>query len=633
MRSSSRFLATAALLALAPFALAQDQKQSSSSSTNGKDKPAQSSSSSGNDPAFAQEKAPSLVDPAGAAISLVDSETLFTMAAALNACGYNDGLEESQPLRLKIRDEVDRALAASETARAKRDDLCRYIAQHKMTGTIKDVTQYISLALYLTPPPALETSVELPEMPPDSTQVVEILPFLRDFAVAVDLHGIWVINHREYDDVVNSLHDALTQMIVSTNFYLKMPASGYDGRRFLVAVEPQLSPRAINARVYGADYYVVVSPSKKPATQESETAATVLASEIRMGDIRHTYLHYLIEPLLYQRATAMDRFLPILKEVREAPLDYRYRSDIVELTIECLIKAIESRTLNTGIPDYVAPKDERRSDFATIQTERNAVIARQERVRIAHVRHEMAQGYVLTAYFYEQMTNFEKDPASLKDSIGELVYTMDVDHEQHRARDVTFDAQADDDVLRRTAPRKLTGLDLAEARLAAGDYATAASLARQSLVMESKSDSVDRVAESGRANFILARVAILTKHPEDAIAGFQKAAATAKETRILAWSHIYLGRIDDLKCRREDAVAEYKAALAVRDGQQDTRIAAERGVRTAFNVQDHACQAGQQDDKDDDPDSRDDSKYKDDPQPDPKVSAPATTPHPPQHLQ
>jgi len=44
-----------------------------------------------------------------------------------------------------------------------------------------------------------------------------------------------------------------------------------------------------------------------------------------MGDVRHTYLHYLIEPLLYQRATAMDRFLPILKDVRDAPLEYVYR--------------------------------------------------------------------------------------------------------------------------------------------------------------------------------------------------------------------------------------------------------------------------------------------------------------------
>jgi hypothetical protein len=566
-----------AVLGLSPLLAAQqgtpDASSSSSSSAPAKGKPGQNASSS----AYVQEKAPSLVDPAGPAIELVNSETLFTMAAALNACGYDEGLDESDPVRKQVRDEVAQALAASEDARSKRDKVCLYIAQHRMTGTIKDVSQYISLALYLTPPPELETSVELPEMPPDSTQVVEILPLLKDFALSVDLHGIWVTHRRSYDDVVNHLHDALTKMILSTNYYLKMPASTYDGRRFVVVVEPQLSPRTINARVYGADYVVVVSP---------------VNGQIRMNDVRHTYLHYLIEPLLYQRSSAMDRFLPILKEVREAPLEYRFRSDIVDLTIECLIKAVEARTMDTGIPAYVVPPNSTREDFERIERDRNAVQQKQEQVRAARVRHEMAQGFVLTQYFYEQMVQFEKDPASLKDTIGELVYGMDIDHEQHRARAVAFDSQADDDVLRRTAPRKLTGLDLAEARLAAGDYATASALARQSLVMASKDEAgKDSAADVGRANFILARAAILTGHPDEAMAGFQKAAATAKETRILAWSHIYLGRMADLDCKRDEALTEYKEALAVRDGQQDTRLAAERGVKAAYAVKGHSCDA------------------------------------------
>ena len=560
-----------ALLAVPSTLSAQADKPASSaaSSSSSLGKSGQSASSG---PAFSQEKAPSLVDPAGPAISLVPSEQLFIMAAALNSCGYDEGLAESDAVRQRVRDEVNQALAGSEDARKKRDAVCLYIAQHRMTGTIMDVSQYISLALYLTPPPELETSVELPAMPPDSTQVVEILPLLRDFAAAVDLHGIWLTSRHTYDEDVNHLHDALTQMIVSTNYYLKMPASTYDGRRFLVVVEPQLNPHTINARVYGTDFVVVVSP---------------VNGGIRMNDVRHTYLHYLIEPLLYQRSSAMDRFLPILKEVREAPLEYRLRSDIVDLTIECLIKAVEARTMDTGIKSYVAPTDEKRSDFAQIEIERNAVNQKMEQVRIARVRHDMAQGYVLTAYFYEQMIHFERDPASLKDTIGELVYSMDVDHEVHRARDVTFDKQADDDPLRRSAPRKLAGLDLAEARLAAGDIATASALARQSLTVGSSTETAD----SGRANFILARAAIMTGHPEDAMAGFEKAAATAKETRILAWSHIYLGRMMDLDCRRDEALEQYKAALAVRDGQQDTRLAAERGVKAAYAVKGHSCDA------------------------------------------
>ena len=128
-------------------------------------------------------------------------------------------------------------------------------------------------------------------------------------------------------------------MIVNTNLYLKMPAATYDGRRFIIVIEPQLSPRTVNARIYGTggagtDYVVVVSPSDSKSP----------AGKIPMTDVRHTYLHYVIDPLLLARSNAIDREQPILKEIRDTPLEFRYRSDTVALTIECLIKAIEARS-------------------------------------------------------------------------------------------------------------------------------------------------------------------------------------------------------------------------------------------------------------------------------------------------
>jgi len=545
-------------------------------------KPTSSSSQRGN-PAdgFQQEKAPSLVDPAGPTISLVPSEQVFLMAAALNACGYNEGLDESEPIRKRIRDEVNDALAKSEDARNKRDKVCLYIAQHRMTGSERDIAQYISLALYLTPPPELETSVELTEMPPDSTQVAEIIPLLRDFVAAVDLHGIWLAVHHIYDEQTAELHDPLSKMIVSTNLYLKMPASTYSGRRFVVVIEPMLSPSNVNARIYGTDYVVVVSPSH---------------GQIRLNDVRHTYLHYLIEPLLFARANAVDRMQPILKEIREAPLDFRYRSDSVPLAIECLIKAIEARTMDTGIPEYKIPAGIERSDLPRYERERQAVQQKVDAVRQATVRHDMTQGFVLTQYFYDQLQTFEKDPASLPDTIGEMVYGMDVDQQVHRARQTEFDKEADGDVLVRSKPHKLEGLDLAEAKLAAGDVATATAMARKALA--DKSDTLQATSQSARANFILARVAIMTGDADEAMTRFQSTLATSKEPRLVAWSHIYLGRMLDLDCKRDQALTEYKQALQARDGQLDTRLAAEHGVKAAYAIKGHSCK---DDDADDDP--------------------------------
>ena len=562
----SLFRRFAILLPAALIALATLNSVAQSSSSN----PKQDRQSSSSVPV--QEKAPSLVDPAGPTISLVPSESVFMMAAALNACGYEEGLEESAPVRKRIRDEINNALAKSEDARAKRDKVCLYIAQHRLTGSQRDISQYISLALYLSPPPALETTVELTEMPPDSTQVVEIVPLLRDFAQAVDLHGIWLALHHTYDEETDRLHDPLSKMIVSTNLYLKMPATTYEGRRFVVVIEPQLSPKLVNARVYGTDYVVVVSP---------------VNGIIPMNDVRHTYLHYIIEPLLYSRSNAIDRMQPILKEVKEAPLEFRYRSDTVALVVECLIKAIEARTMDTGIPDYKIPAGMQRSELPRYEHERQLTLDKMEAVRVAAVQHDMTQGFVLTQYFFDQLIQFEKDPTSLRDTIGEMVYGMDIQQQVHRARQTEFDRQSDGDVLTRSKPRALSGLDLAEAKLAEGDFATAGAMAHTALA--DRSDNLVAIAQEARANFILARVAIATGHPDAAIDDFQKTIATSKDPRLLAWSHIYLGRMLDLECKRDQAVTEYQAALAVRDGQQDTRLAAERGTKTAYAVKGHSC--------------------------------------------
>ena len=259
------FCATAAALTFLSLAA---PAQSSSSSSGGK-------ASSQGTQGFAREKAPTL-DPAGPTVSLVSSEPVFLMAAALNACGYDEGLDESAPVRQRVRAEMNQVLARSEDARGKRDKVCLYIAQHRLSGSQRDISQYISLSLYLTPPPALEISEDLAEMPPDSTQVVEIVPLLKDFVAAVDLHGIWLTVHKTYDEEADRLHDQLSKMIVETNLYLKMPASTYEGRRFVVVMEPQYSPRSVNARIYGDEYVVVVSP---------------VDGQIRMNEVRHTYLH------------------------------------------------------------------------------------------------------------------------------------------------------------------------------------------------------------------------------------------------------------------------------------------------------------------------------------------------------
>jgi tetratricopeptide (TPR) repeat protein len=504
-------------------------------------------------------KPPALIDPAGPSVSLQSSEALFDVAVALNACGYDAGLAGSDPIRQRVRDQVNQAAQASPDARDARDALCTFINQHRLYESSRDLAQYVSLALYLTPPPELSPSVEEVDLPPDATQVVGMLPLLRKFAEKTELHLVWLRFHPDYEAETTKLHDPLTRMILNTNIYLKLPTGTYTGSRFLVVPEPLLDPGQTNARVYGADYVVVASP---------------VNGVVNLHDVRHTYLHYEIEPLLYARASSLDRLLPLLKTVKDAPLEYQYRADIVSLVIECMIRAVEARTLDTGVAIFTVPANAPRPEIPRLQHQRDVTLQQAEAVRVKAVNTAMTEGFVLTQYFYDQLGAFEHNPESLREAIGPMVYGMDVDTQVHRAKQIAFVEQAPGDVIRTTVSGR--GLDQAETKLKAGDAESASKLAMQALK--------DHTADPARADYLLALTWLMKGDMDSATNDFKETIRLTEDPRLLAWSHIYLGRIADVHDQRPDALAEYKTAMTVRDGQQDTLQAAQKGLDAPFSL-------------------------------------------------
>ena len=56
------------------------------------------------------------------------------------------------------------------------------------------------------------------------------------------------------------------------------------------------------------------------------------------------------------------------------------------------------------------------------------------------------------------------------------------------------------------------------------------------------------------------------------------------DPKTLAWSHVYLGRIYDLQENRDDAVAEYSAALKVEGAPDAARKAAQAGQQSPYDA-------------------------------------------------
>ena len=521
-------------------------------------------------------------------MSLETSESLFQIAAGLNACGYDNGLESSLPVRAQVRAEMTAATAGSPAAGISRGALCGYIQSHSQGGA-QNLAQYVSLALFLGPAPELALSIPEGDMPPDSLQVVNVLPLLRDFAAAIDLHAIYVRHRADFEGATAQAHDSLTRMLLETNLYLHQPVSSYDGRRFLVLLEPMLSPQAVNARIYGNDYFVVTSPAAidpaNPPTVSRGSRMTVSARAggLQMDQVRHIYLLYNIDPIIYARAGATNRLLPLLKTVSDAPIDFNYKNDIVALTTECLIKAIEARTMDVGIPK--PPKPTNVKQRTEIDTYNLAIIdyeRKSEAVRRRQVVLDMESGWVLTESFYDKLALQDREGISLKESIGEMVYGMDVPHEVDHAKKIPF-FKADSTnlvggggVTRARAPRRtLTAMDQAELKLQMGERASAEALADKELLAN---------PSSGEALYVLARVKLMEGDPQGAYDRFSRVLTTSKDPRTVAWSHVYLGRLYDAQQQpsRDKAIAEYRAALATPDLQPDVRAAAEAGMKQAF---------------------------------------------------
>jgi len=154
-----------------------------------------------------------------------------------------------------------------------------------------------------------------------------------------------------------------------------------------------------------------------------------------------------------------------------------------------------------------------------------------------------------------------------------MVYGMDVAREKQRAKQIVFNSEGSTELLGR-APQPMSELDLAELKLQQGDTDAAATLAQK--VLDSKTGDL------GEAHFLMARIESREGLMDDATASFEQTLTLSTDAHTSAWAHIYLGRIYDIQQKRDQALAEYHAALALDDSA--AQKAAQAGIDHAFTV-------------------------------------------------
>lgn len=465
-------------------------------------------------------------------MSVETSQGLFSVLAAINACGYDADLSQSVPLRTQIRGEVIKAAQSQEALTALRN-MCAFYEDHQQENASRTLSNYVSLGLNLENNPKIELRTKEADLPPDAIFVLGFLPLLQRFGHAADLNAIWQHHRPDYDQFIQRLHKPVNDTLLSTDLYLKRNLSGYIKHEFVVYVEPLAAPSEVNSRNYADDYYMVISPSN--------------TAPVRLDLIRHTYLHYILDAKVLSRGTTLQRIAPILETVKASPLDESYRFDMGMLLTESLIKAIEARLLG-GLKGETKPKEQ----FAWESTR---------------------QGFILTEYFYGKLVAFEGDEVGFDQSYADWLHEIDVDKQLKFAETVPFVKSSTPELVRKTQHREML-VDLAERALASGNFDGARDYAQQ---------AIQNHEDQGRALFVLARVAVTGGKLEEAQGYFERAAAASSDVKIRGWSHVYLGRILDMQEHRQGAVEHYRAALNA-GGPPELKAAAEKGLQQAYQA-------------------------------------------------
>jgi hypothetical protein len=193
-----------------------------------------------------------------------------------------------------------------------------------------------------------------------------------------------------------------------------------------------------------------------------------------------------------------------------------------------------------------------------------------------------------------QLQKFEKDQPSMSYYFPDLISGINVQAEQQRLRGIRFAAAtgAADTLERQNTPDNVQAselerlLDQGNREIANRDGAAAAATFQTAL---------SKYPNDPQAMYGLAIASVISGQGDRAGELFEKivsassstgasaqSPSTAADPTVLAWSHIYLGRIHDLQDERDLAVNEYRAGLAVDGAPEAARVAAQNGITAPY---------------------------------------------------
>jgi tetratricopeptide (TPR) repeat protein len=475
-------------------------------------------------------------------ITIDGSEAMFTTMCALYASGFEGDVSADNwsTFRSRIREQMRQQQGpAVDAVRA-------FYSQHRLKDPGAMLSRYVWFGLVSGPAPKFQPVLRRDELPPEVISLEGFSEILSDYYKEQKIGLLWRQVQPVYNKEIERLHDPVSQIVLVASTYLREMMDPTQDRTFTIIVEP-LVGRITNVRNYGDHYAIILSGNE----------------DIPLDVVRHAFLHFLLDPLPLMYSHVVVVKLPIFEQAAKAPrLAPDLKDDFSSWFSECMVRAVELklRRLSPGEKEAALNADD-------------------------------ADGYVLVRPLFNALPAYEKTEPSMKNYFPDMVRSINVQVEEKRVAAIKFapaetaaDSQqlSSEEVARRQPPAvttvpndqdTITELTEGEKRIAERNPQAAEASFKSVLA---------KYPDQIRAWYGLGLVALLNHDAAQAKAVFGRLTtgehAATKDPMVMAWSHVYLGRIYDDEGQLDRAKSEYQAALAVQGAPSQAQQAAQKGL-------------------------------------------------------
>ena len=388
---------------------------------------------------------------------------LILVMAALDVAGLDTTPTGRQPsaFRVKLRKDL------ANLDPALREKMKAFYERNRLPAPATPADQaarYVSLALALGPAPTFDAPERSEDLPAGLLDVLDFAPLVQEFhrRSGFDEHLVEYV--RAYQAEGDRLRAPTTEMVRSLLTYLhtrpitssaerievknpnkKSKEKTYSfrqkERRFLILPDMLAARGAVNLRIIGDDYYVVVPEGTEPSSSE----------------LRRAYLQYVIDALVLRFnkdiALRREQIKQILTEREKAGA--QTSPDVFLSVSRSLVTAADARYEEMRRLYFLGQDARARLAAAKTEADKAAIgKAAQDEMKaiqdetVARLAEEYEKGAVLSFYFADQLKGIESAGFDLANFFPDMIASFDP------ARELKRPAEYAEAVQRATAARE-----------------------------------------------------------------------------------------------------------------------------------------------------------------------------------